>query len=126
MKTTLEIGKEEMFKAIRELYQEYSLPRLNIKTNEWHTFFNVTCAHFDNEELVDDYPVALNIIIRRALNLALIDGADEVTIKYLIDALCDLSVFHIYTDEINEIQETIKAQINDENERKLKYQKNYN
>lgn len=119
MKTTLEIGKEEMFKAIRELYQEYRLPRLNIKTNEWHAFFNITCAHFDNEELVDDYPIALNIIIRRAINMALVDGSNEVNIKYLIDALCDLSVFHIFTEEINEIQEAIKAQIEETNNKKI-------
>ena len=95
MKDTLQIGKEEMFKAIRELYNEYQLPRLNIEQNEWNAFFNTTCKYFDVPELLDDYPIALNIIIRRALNLALIDGAKEVRINYLINALCDLTVFHI-------------------------------
>ena len=118
MKTTLEIGKEEMFKAIRLLYNDYRLPRLNIKTNEWHAFFNETCKYFDNPELADNYSVALNIIIRRALNLALVDDAKEITINYLIDALQDLTVFHIFLEDIQEIQDNIRRQITEERNKK--------
>ena len=122
MKNTVDIGKEEMFKAIRKLYNEYNLPRLNISQNEWLAFFNLTSKIFDDKELCDDYPVALNIVIRRALNMALIDNAKEVTINYLIDALCDLSVFHIYSNEISNLQDEIKCQI--EINKVKKYTKN--
>ena len=118
MKDTLQIGKEEMFKVIRELYNDYNLPRMNIATNEWHAFFNTTSSFFDIPELCEDYPVALNIIIRRALNLALIDNAKEVKIKYLIDALMDLTVFHITNEDINKIRDDINKNILETNEKK--------
>ena len=111
MKTTIEIGKEAMFKAIRELYNDYRLPKLNISQNEWNAFFNVTGEDFDSRGISDDYTTALNIVIRRALNMALINNAKEVAIDYLINALCDLHVFHIKTSEIEKIQKEIKDKI---------------
>lgn len=118
MKDTLQIGKEEMFKAIRELYNEYQLPRLNIEQNEWQAFFKVTAEYFDVPELFEDYPIALNIVIRRAINLALIDGAKEIKINYLIDALQDLTAFHVYQNEVEKMQDNIKKNIEEQKEKK--------
>lgn len=119
MKTTIEIGKEAMFRAIRELYNNYRLPKLNITQNEWNAFFSVTGEAFDSREISDDYTTALNIVIRRALNMALIDNAKEVVIDYLINALCDLIVFHIQSNEIEKIKKDIKDKIELANTKEL-------
>ena len=119
MKTTIEIGKEAMFRAIRELYNNYRLPKLNISQNEWNAFFNVTGEAFDSRGISDDYTTALNIVIRRALNMALIDNAKEVVIDYLINALCDLIVFHIQSNEIEKIKKDIKDKIELANTKEL-------
>ena len=118
MKNTIDIGKEEMFKIIRELYDKYKLPRLNISQNEWSSFFNVLGSYFDNDELRDDYPIALNLIIRRAFNLALVDSSKELTIDYIIDALKDITVFHIYSEKVTKIQNSIREKIEEANNKK--------
>ncbi len=120
MKNLEQIGKEEMFKAIRDLYEEYRdrLPRLNIENNEWKAFFKETSKHFNIVDLADDYPVALNIIFKQAINMALLDNAKEVTFNYIIDALSDLTIFHLFTEEIDEIKKNIKEEIQESNNKK--------
>ena len=120
MKNLEQIGKEEMFKAIRDLYEEYRdrLPRLNIENNEWQAFFKETSKHFNMVDLADDYPVALNIIFKQAINMALLDNAKEVTFNYIIDALSDLTIFHLFTEEIDEIKKNIKEEIQESNNKK--------
>lgn len=112
MKNIKEIGKQETFKAIDQLYQEYKLPKVSISDSEWNIFFDVTSEIFNNDNMQNDYPLAMNIILRRALNYAIIDEREEFTINYLIDGLCDLTVFHIYYEEIAKIKEEILNKIN--------------
>ena len=107
-----EIGKKEVFNAIEELYRKYQLPILSITDDEWNIFFDVMSKAFENKDSINDYLVAINIVLRRALNFAIVCDSKEFTIKYLIDALCDLTVFHIYRDEINKIQDEIKNKLN--------------
>ena len=120
MKNLETIGKEEMFRAIRSLYEEYrdKLPRLNIENNEWKAFFKETSKHFDMMDLEDDYPIALNIIFRRAVNMALLDNAKEVTFNYIIDGLSDLTIFHLFTEEIDKIKNNIKEDLEKSNNKK--------
>ena len=120
MKNLEQIGKEELFKAIRKVYEEYRdrLPRLNIENNEWQAFFKETSKHFNMVDLADDYPVALNIIFKQAINMALLDNAKEVTFNYILDALSDLTIFHLFTEEIDEIKKNIKEEIQESNNKK--------
>ena len=107
MKSNKQIGKEEMFKAIKELYSEYKLPKMNISQDEWETFFDVTSRAFIDEKRTMDYIIAVNVIIRRAINFAMIDNTKELTIDYLVRALPDMYVCHVFLDEIKKMQDEI-------------------
>ena len=94
----------ERFKeTIDEFYQKYKLPENVITKGEWNAFYDALSNHLKKE----DFESALNIIIRRAFNLSLLNNSDKFTLYHLILALQDLQVFNVKTDEI----ELIKSEI---------------
>ncbi len=112
MKTNIQIGKEEVFKKINELYQQYSLPRLNISQEEWEVFFEITSKYFEQDNQLNDYIIGLNIVVIRAMNYALLDDQKEFVMEHLIRSLTDLSVCHIYLDQVRKMQGEIRERIN--------------
>ena len=119
MKSNKEVGKREMFKAINTLYQDYKLPRIRISKEEWDIFFDITSSYFADDKQLTDYIIGVNIVIRRALNFALLDGAKEFTIDYLIKSLSDLTVCHIFLDQIKKMQEDIRNEIKNTKEKEF-------
>ena len=102
---------KEIFDTIENFYQEYTLPSLNIGFQDWDAFFDTLYFHFKKRKIEEDYKLALNIILRRAFNLSLMDNSKDFTIKYLILALRDLCAFKFKNNEIQAIKEEISTKI---------------
>ena len=100
-----EIIKTSLLNTINDFYKEYKLPPMNIKDNEWNKLLDVVEAHFLVHQIMNDYEIALNIIIRRALYFAQRNGDEEFNVEHLKLALQDLVAFHIYNDEIKAMQD---------------------
>ena len=100
-----EIIKAKLINTINGFYNDYQLPPMNISDSEWNKLLDVVEAHFLVHQIMNEYEIALNIIIRRALYFAQRTGDEEFSIEHLKRALQDLVAFHIYSDEIKAMQE---------------------
>ena len=104
--------KEALFNTISELYKEYHLPEQSISDKEWQALLYVLESHFLAHNMINDYQHALNIIVRRGLYYAQVNGNKEFNITHLKRALTDLSAFNIPSDEIKAIEEELDERLN--------------
>ena len=119
MKDNKLIAKNEMYRVIGELYDNYRLPEFNISDKEINIFLDVTSKAFPSEKQKEDYIIAINIILRRAYNFAMIENAEYFTIDYLIRGLSDIYVCHVYLDDIKKMQEEITSLCKQSKKKKL-------
>ncbi len=114
MENSLKIIKEKIFKTIDELYNTYDLPPQNITDKEWNAFFYVVESHFLANNIINELEHAINIVVRHALYYTQTTNAKEFTIEHLKMALSDLSVFHIYSNQIKVMQDEINTMANND------------
>lgn len=98
------VVRKEIEDVIKEHYEKYKLPPMDINDKEWDAFYSVIYDHLKDKE---DYIHALNIVIRRALFYASIKDNKTFNINHLIKAVDDLVAFKIYASERQEIKEEI-------------------
>ncbi len=108
--------KEDVFKAIDELYNTYDLPPQNISDKEWNAFFYVIESHFLANNIIGELNNAVNVIIRHALYYAQTSNAEEFTVEHLKKALSDLSVYNIYSAQVSVMQDEINTFANRDEE----------
>ncbi len=114
MENSLKIIKEKIFKTIDELYNTYDLPPQNITDKEWNAFFYVVESHFLANNISNELEHAINIVVRHALYYTQTTNAKEFTIEHLKMALSDLSVFHIYSNQIKVMLDEINTMVNND------------
>lgn len=111
MKNNNEVRKE-IEDVIKEHYEKYKLPPMDINDKEWDAFYSIIYDHLKNKE---DYIDALNIVIRSALSYASFNDTKTFNINHLIKAIDDLVAFKIYSEEREIIKDEIYKCIDKEN-----------
>lgn len=95
--------KEEINKLIEKYYNEYKLPEMGITDAEWDALLDNLSKHLNN----NDMATAINIIVRKTLNLSMTDDVESVGLYHVISALPDLMVLNLSEDVIKDLQNKI-------------------
>lgn len=95
--------KEEINKLIEKYYNEYKLPEMDITEAEWDAVLDNLSGKLNN----NDMTAAINIIVRKALNLAMSDDVECVGLYHVISALPDMMVFNLNDEAIKDLQNKI-------------------
>ncbi len=98
--------KEQIMKTIDIFYQEYKLPEMKISEGEWDALIDTLRSYFSNQT-DEAFINILNILIKRALNLVLIDNSDAFTLYHIIMAMSDLKVYHFTESGIMDIKNRV-------------------
>ena len=101
MKNKEEI-KRELLDTINRYYSEYNLPEMSINDGEFDALIDTVYIY-----LLHDKEHALNLIIRKALNLSMMDEYNCFNMYHIIKSLDDLIVFGLKIDDIEKMKQKI-------------------
>ena len=96
-----EFSREDVLAIINRYYEQYNLPEMGINNGDIDSLLTNLRGCLD-EYNSNDIETAVNIIIRKAINLALLDDCDTINLYYVIRAMDDLRAFSIPEESINE------------------------
>ncbi len=98
-----EFNRDNILEIIDRYYKQYNLPEMGITNGEWDSLLDnlKVCLTENNHKEIE---AATNMIIRKAMNLAMLDNCDVITLYYIINALDDLKAFSISEETIHDLK----------------------
>lgn len=94
--------KEELLKIVDKYYENYKLPELKVNDGEWEALLTTITKYLPNNAMD-----AVNIVLRKAFNIALANNEGYFNLYYIVLALDDLNVFNLSTDIIHNIKNEV-------------------